>query len=116
MFPITYDGFYTYLKKIRNKLGLTARTSSGVFHFKPHKFRGYTENKLSKAVGEEYAHAITGHGNYLGQYFSGGTTDAEAGEDYRKAIKDLTIYDSKESFHDTAGTPRGAPDEPHILA
>lgn len=107
VFPMTYDGFYTYLKKIRERLGLNARTTSGVFHFKPHRFRGYTENKLSKAIGEEYAHAITGHGNYLGQYFAGGTTDEEAGRDYTKAIKDLTIYDTE---HDTAGTPRGAPD------
>ena len=95
IFPITYDMFYTYLKKIRVKLGLNAKTSSGVYHFKPHRFRGFTENKLSKSVGEEFAHAITGHGNYLGQYFAGGTTDTEAGNDYKKAISELTIYDTR---------------------
>lgn len=115
IFPITYDSFYTYLKKIRTKLGLNAKTSSGVYHFKPHRFRGYAENKLSKSVGEEFAHAITGHGNYLGQYFAGGTTDTEAGQDYKRAIKDLTVY-SEEQADDTAGIARRAEDEPDTPA
>lgn len=109
VFPITYDAFYSHLKKIRKKLGLNAKTASGVYHFKPHRFRGYAENKLSKTVGEEFAHAITGHGNYLGQYFAGGTTDTEAGNDYKRAIPELTIYD-------TAGTTRRAENEPDTPA
>lgn len=91
VFPKSYSAFYCHLSLIRNKLGLTEKKMNGMFQFKPHRFRGFTENKLSKAVGEEYAHAITGHGNYLGQYFAGGTTDREAGQDYLKAIKDLTM-------------------------
>lgn len=91
VFPRSYDAFYNHLSLVRDKLGLTERKMNGLYQFKPHRFRGFTENKLSKIIGEEYAHAITGHGNYLNQYFSGGTTDVEAGHDYLKAVKDLTI-------------------------
>ena len=91
VFPRSYDAFYNHLSLIRDKLGLTERKMNGLYQFKPHRFRGFTENKLSKIIGEEYAHAITGHGNYLNQYFSGGTTDVEAGNDYKRAIQDLTI-------------------------
>ena len=97
VFPKSYSAFYCHLSSIRNKLGLTEKKMNGMFQFKPHRFRGFTENRLSKAVGEEYAHAITGHGNYLGQYFAGGTTDREAGQDYLKAIKDLTMEISNQT-------------------
>lgn len=91
VFPKSYSAFYCHLSLVRNKIGLTEKKMNGMFQFKPQRFRGFTENKLSKTVGEEYAHAITGHGNYLGQYFAGGTTDLEAGQDYKKAISELTI-------------------------
>lgn len=98
VFPKSYDAFHRHFSNVRKKIDLVERKSTGVYQLKPHRLRGFTENKLSKAIGEEFAHAITGHGNYLGQYFAGGTTDKEAGQDYAKAVKDLTI--EFESFDD----------------
>lgn len=110
VFPKSYDAFYNHLCIIRDKLGLTERKMNGMFQFKPHRFRGFTENKLSKIIGEEYAHAITGHGNYLNQYFAGGTTDVEAGNDYKKAEKDLTIEFRPREYEPRETIPEPVPD------
>lgn len=93
VFPRCYGAVREYFAKIRDELGLNERAPTGIHHFRPHKFRGYAENRISKAVGSEYAHALLGHTEGLIEYFQGGTTDKEAGEDYLKAVSSLTIND-----------------------
>lgn len=91
VFSFSYDTMYKYFRRIRGHMKLTEKGSSNFYHFRPHKFRGYCENKLAKAVNPEFAHSIMGHTDGLIEYNQGGTTDDETRRDYIKAIPELYI-------------------------
>lgn len=88
---LSYNAAYKYFAKRRITLGYDAKSSTGRYHFRPHKLRAYGESMISRAVGEEFAHAIAGHGENLGMYFKGGTTDEQARQDYIKSMPMLAI-------------------------
>lgn len=88
---ITYDAAYQYFRRMRAKLGYTAKGSNGRYHFHPHAIRGFTLASISKAAGEEFAHALLGHKEKVGQYFAKGTTDETARQDYVSALPHLLL-------------------------
>jgi integrase len=91
IFDVSYQAVWKYFDDLRKQCGRMDRGANGHHHLRIHKLRGFAENKIARAVDSEYAHSILGHTKDLIQYNQGGTTEAEAAEDYKKAIPALTI-------------------------
>ena len=82
---LTYGAAYTYFARRRGNLELVERGANGRYHYHPHKYRAYTENKLAKGADSEFAHSILGHTKDLISYNQGGATEQDALNDYTRS-------------------------------
>jgi integrase len=58
-----------YFIKLRERIGFTDRTNTNRFVISAHGFRGWFHTKATQIHDEKYAHALSGHGSYLDQYY-----------------------------------------------
>jgi integrase len=91
IFNVAYKTVWKRFDALRKKCGFTDTGTNGFHHFRIHKYRGFTENRLARTVDPEFAHTILGHKKDLIQYNQGGMTEDDAANDYLKAIPELTI-------------------------
>lgn len=93
---ISYFAAWDYFDRRRKKLGFVERGSNGFYHYRPHKYRGYAENKIGRGDGgAEFAHSILGHTKGLIEYNQSGATDEDARKDYESALPYLIISDEQ---------------------
>ena len=79
---------------LRKRCGLTERyPNSDRFLVNIHCFRAYCETKASHVHGEEFAHVLIGHTNYLKYYRK---TIDERAELYKELESELLIYDESQ--------------------
>lgn len=88
---ITYNSAWGYFARRREKLGFTKRRSSGTHHYRPHVYRGYTQNKLERGGGKSFAETILGHKKGLIQYNQAGGTEEDKRRDYEASLKFLAV-------------------------
>jgi len=82
-------------QRLRQRCGYMEKYPDGKrFIVNIHAFRSYCYTKAVQVHGEQYAHALLGHGSYLDQYYR--LTEEEKGEKYKELEPQLLIYGSSE--------------------
>ena len=90
------ESVFNYL---REKLGLTERYSHSNRHKKTlHSFRSYTATQASKALDDNWSHALLGHKQYLQQYIR---NHDEYPQFYKRTEPHLMIYEQVEVVDNT---------------
>ena len=79
---------------LREKLGLTEKYSHTNRHKKTiHSFRSYTATQASKAIDDNWSHALLGHKQYLQQYIR---NHDEYPKFYKRTEPNLMVYETVE--------------------
>jgi integrase len=90
IFKFCKTSLQKHFQRIRARIGITSKYSTGTAKFSIHRFRAYTKRSLSKNTsGDDFAHLILGHSGGLATY-DGDSIEALR-EEYSQAIPDLTI-------------------------
>lgn len=85
-----------YFKRIREKLGFNQKYLTGRSTKTIHNFRSFFFTWASLENGDGYAHAMTGHSAYLGQYFR--LERSVRDEKYLKLEPRLTVFESPKNI------------------
>lgn len=85
-----------YFARLREKVGFTEKYLTGRNHKTIHNFRSFFFTHASLENGDGYAHAMTGHTAYLGQYFR--LERSVKDEKYLKLEPKLTVFESPKNL------------------